>query len=730
MGIDLTGKQIKLTYDGLLKSTDNLSITSEKQITDGLGNDLPLKLSPTTIKFPGIMNFSETTSYVSAPWAGFQTDIDALSGDVITNTTNISNNSTAISNLEAGSGNVIDVNGETGSLIFAAGDHLDIGINSVTNTFTYSLEPALYNVITGNTDTADSALTLGLSNLSLINTNANNIQTNTTNINALVNGINNVISFGISGGTELVGDVTISEGNNVTFTQNGNNIEINASGTGGGAVDDINGLTGSVDLVSTDLDFLTITTNGQDIEFDVLPQRTILEDVKNTTASTIFKGTPLHITGSTGNEAEVIPASHSGFLSAHLVANENITAGSSGKAVAIGFINNVTVGNLALFQPGTEVYLGNGTFLSNKPTGNVLVQYLGVVVKASGVSGPGTISGIIQNLGVGNQLPNLEENYIWLGDSNDVPQAVDFTQFTGGTSVVQTYTNGVDNRVITSTGVDGINGEANLLFDGSNLDIKGQGTTNGVRINGGNIGGATPSISTIDGTGQISITNDIVLGNQVKIAFDGDPTNTYIAADSVNPENLVFHADADLQFFPDTEFEVYTTSIGAQKVFNIQSGSSNARVGIGYPAEFGSRELYVKGGIQISENFFDYEGTQSGLTWHGETINLGTAVSTTAGNLYYFNGTTWIAADADVLSSASSLLGLAIGSSSNKGMLINGWYKSQTTYSSGQIYMSPTAGGITSTQPSTSGQYVRVIGHGTNTNLFRFNPSNDFYEVE
>ena len=43
----------------------------------------------------------------------------------------------------------------------------------------------------------------------------------------------------------------------------------------------------------------------------------------------------------------------------------------------------------------------------------------------------------------------------------------------GGGGAVATYTNGADNRVITSTGTDSINGEANLTFDGSTLGVIG-----------------------------------------------------------------------------------------------------------------------------------------------------------------------------------------------------------------------------------------------------------------
>ena len=42
--------------------------------------------------------------------------------------------------------------------------------------------------------------------------------------------------------------------------------------------------------------------------------------------------------------------------------------------------------------------------------------------------------------------------------------------------VVTTYTNGTDNRVVSSTGTAGINGEANLTFDGSTLAVTGAAT--------------------------------------------------------------------------------------------------------------------------------------------------------------------------------------------------------------------------------------------------------------
>ena len=52
MGITLTGKRIKDTYDGLIKVTDNepLSASTVKRLNDGLGNPCPLYVSQTSVE--------------------------------------------------------------------------------------------------------------------------------------------------------------------------------------------------------------------------------------------------------------------------------------------------------------------------------------------------------------------------------------------------------------------------------------------------------------------------------------------------------------------------------------------------------------------------------------------------------------------------------------------------------------------------------------------------------
>lgn len=143
---------------------------------------------------------------------------------------------------------------------------------------------------------------------------------------------------------------------------------------------------------------------------------TVFANVKNITSGTLQKGTPVHVTGSIGNANEVVPASASIALTmpAHFILNENITSGSEGKAIAVGFINGV---NTSGFTEGDTVYVGaDGGYTNIKPTGSNLIQNLGIVTKIDASNG----SGYILGAGRSNDVPNIIEGYTWVGNSDGV----------------------------------------------------------------------------------------------------------------------------------------------------------------------------------------------------------------------------------------------------------------------------------------------------------------------
>ena len=125
----------------------------------------------------------------------------------------------------------------------------------------------------------------------------------------------------------------------------------------------------------------------------------------------------------------------------------------------------------------------------------------------------------------------------------------------------------------------------------------------------------------------------------------------------------------------------------------------------------------------------------------GEYFKVGTAISTTAGNLYNLGSTGWVAADADAASTSASMLGLAIETTTSNTFMVEGYAiisYGGTAVKGAPVYVSTTPGEITFTAPTGSTDIVRIVGHcvdvysdgrGGNRAIIRFKPSNDWIEL-
>jgi len=107
--------------------------------------------------------------------------------------------------------------------------------------------------------------------------------------------------------------------------------------------------------------------------------------------------------------------------------------------------------------------------------------------------------------------------------------------------------------------------------------------------------------------------------------------------------------------------------------------------------------------------------------------------STTAGKVYTFSSGTWVEVDANDEAKTKGLLAMALGANSTtNGMLVHGvGYLSHNPGSAGDIlYISHSATGqISSTQPSDSADFVRVVGHCLASNKVFFSPSQDYIDL-
>ena len=119
--------------------------------------------------------------------------------------------------------------------------------------------------------------------------------------------------------------------------------------------------------------------------------------------------------------------------------------------------------------------------------------------------------------------------------------------------------------------------------------------------------------------------------------------------------------------------------------------------------------------------------------WYGEALAIGGIGSPTAENVYYLNsGGSWTLTDADAAASSKGLLAIATtGAGFDRGMVIRGFFKN-TSWSftvGATLYLSTTAGAITQTAPSGTGDIVRVVGYAIAADEIFFNPSPDWIEI-
>ena len=178
-----------------------------------------------------------------------------------------------------------------------------------------------------------------------------------------------------------------------------------------------------------------VATSASHAEFSD-EARDLIVSVKNTTASPIAKGIAVHATGVTGENINVILAdsSDSNAMPAIGITNETIGANGVGNIVISGKIIGIDTATDGLIA-GSPIYVnGSGVLSASKPTGSDLIQNIGVCGKVNASDGEIVVMGS----GRTNDLPNITSGYMWVGDTNGVPQAVPTSSISVDTSNLAT----------------------------------------------------------------------------------------------------------------------------------------------------------------------------------------------------------------------------------------------------------------------------------------------------
>lgn len=234
----LTGKQIDNTYDGLIKTDDEQPINATpKRLQDGLGNDLPVKVGTAGMVYDGAQDFtSATVTGITGTDTTYTLGVDESTPDgVIT--------------LQASDGSPIQ------EVVLQANGNISMNTTVASNTLDVTVAP--YEIATQQ-DGADAVeiqlnSTHGDSNITLdAGTNITLTQTgNNILIDAAGGGTDTTYDFGAAGaggninlaltGSDATNDVvSIQAGTNITLTDNGSNtFTIDATGGGGPSYEQI-----------------------------------------------------------------------------------------------------------------------------------------------------------------------------------------------------------------------------------------------------------------------------------------------------------------------------------------------------------------------------------------------------------------------------------------------------------------------------------------------------------
>lgn len=168
-----------------------------------------------------------------------------------------------------------------------------------------------------------------------------------------------------------------------------------------------------------------ITTDGSGtLSFSTIDSESaerLVETVKNMTGATLTKTTPIHFSGENGGVVTVVAcdASNAATMPCHGVLNEDIANNATGEAIVVGEIKDI---NTSSFTAGDTVYVAaGGGYTSTKPTGTALIQNIANIKTSHSSTGKAEIFGA----GRTNDVPNITENYIWLGNSSGVATATE-----------------------------------------------------------------------------------------------------------------------------------------------------------------------------------------------------------------------------------------------------------------------------------------------------------------
>jgi len=316
-----------------------------------------------------------------------------------------------------------------------------------------------------------------------------------------------------------------------------------------------------------------------------------------------------------------------------------------------------------------------------------------------------------------------------------------------GTGDVSKVGTPVNDQVGVWTGDGTIEGNNNLTFNGSDLFVGSNitlgGTVDGIDIatdvaaNTLKVTNATHS-GDVTGSGALTIANDAV---------------TYAKMQNVvNDERILGRVSGADGIVEELTKAQVLTMIGVEdgaEVNNISDANATDLTDSGETTlhyHDADRARANHTGTQLASTISDFEGAtgsysinnivedtspqlgsdldlnSNGIIIASQTIDGSASV----GDITYFDGTDWNQTDADAEATSKGMLGIVLGG--NKVLTYGPWTTTGLTAGS-PYYLSTTAGDITLTAPSATGDIVRIVGYALSTTQLMFIPDGTYIEI-